>query len=157
MLPQSFYWWLESTKLSHFFQDSTYTFPVTEVIHLIGLMILLGVTTVVSLRLLGFGLPQSASAIHAGVWAWTWIGLAMVWLTGIILLIAEPGKLVGNVAFEYKLWFLSAGLALHFVGYLYLLRPGRAEAHPVLSKLVAMAVIFCWFGAGVAGRAIGFV
>lgn len=157
MLPQSFYAWLETTALSQFFQASTYTFPVTEVLHLIGLMILLGATTVVSLRLLGYGLPQSASAIHEGIWAWTWIGLALVWLTGIILLIAEPLKLATNSAFAYKLVFLTAALALHFFGYLTLLRPGRAEAHPLLAKCVAALVIFCWFGAGVAGRAIGFV
>jgi hypothetical protein len=157
MLPQSVYEWLGNTSLSHFFQDSTYTFPVTEVLHLIGLMILLGTTTVVCLRLLGYGLPQAASTIHAGIWAWTWIGLALVFSTGIVLLVGEPGKLASNVAFAYKLWFLAAGLALHFLGYLYLLRPGRSEAHPLLSKLVAVLVIVCWFGAGVAGRAIGFV
>lgn len=157
MLPQSFYTWLGSTTLSRYLEASTYTFPVTEVLHLIGLMILLGATTVVCLRLLGYGLPQSASTIHAGIWAWTWFGLALVWFTGIVLLIAEPGKLAANSAFAYKLQFLAAGLALHFFGYLVLLQPGRAEAHPHLSKLVAVLVIFCWFGAGVAGRAIGFV
>lgn len=157
MLPQSFYVWLQSTALSRYLEASTYTFPVTEVLHLIGLMILLGATTVVCLRLLGYGLPQAASTIHGGIWAWTWLGLALVWLTGIVLLIAEPGKLAANSAFAYKLVFLAAGLALHLLGYLVLLRPGRAEAHPLLSKCVAVLVIFCWFGAGVAGRAIGFV
>lgn len=157
MLPQSLYMWLEKSALSRFFQDSTYTFPVTEVLHLFGLMILLGATTVVCLRLFGYGLPQAASTIHAGIWAWTWIGLALVWGTGIVLLVGEPTKLASNVAFAYKLWFLTAGLALHVFGYLYLLRPGRAEAHPFLSKVVAVLVIACWFGAGVAGRAIGFV
>ena len=157
MLPASVYTWLETTKVSQFFQSSTYTFPVTEVLHLIGLMILLGATTVVCLRLLGYGLPQAASTIHSGIWAWTWIGLGLVWGTGIILLIAEPSKLGANSAFAYKLWFLSAGLAIHCLGYLFLLRPGRAEAHPVLSKMVAVMVIVCWFGAGIAGRAIGFV
>jgi hypothetical protein len=157
MLPQSFYAWLETTTLSRFLEGSTYTFPVTEVIHLIGLMILLGATTVVCLRLLGYGLPQAASTIHAGIWGWTWLGLALVFGTGIILMIAEPGKLGANAAFAYKLWFLAAGLVLHFFGYLYILRPGRAEARPWLARLVAVLVIFCWFAAGVAGRAIGFV
>jgi hypothetical protein len=151
------YLWLESTQASRFFQDSTYTFPVTEVAHLIGLMILLGATTVVCIRLLGYGLPQPASTIHQGIWAWTWFGLVLVWSTGIVLLVGEPTKLASNIAFAYKLGFLTAGLALHLFGYLVLLKPGRAEAHPMLSKCVAVLVIFCWFGAGVAGRAIGFV
>src|SRR5262245_21982025 len=123
MLPHSFYQWIEGTAISQYFQASTYTFPVTEVFHLIGLMILLGAAVVVCVRLLGFGMPQSASATHAGIWGWTWVGLGLVWGTGIILLIAEPMKLATNIAFQYKLAFLGAGLVLHFIGYLALLKP----------------------------------
>ena len=153
----SFYQWIDTTSLSRFLQESTYTFPVTEVLHLIGLTVLLGAAVVVCLRLLGFGLQQPVSQIQRGLWAWTWFGLILVWGTGIVLLIAEPIKLSTNVAFPYKLTFLFTGLALHFFAYLVLLKRGRAEAWPGLSKAVAILILTCWFGAGVAGRAIGFV
>lgn len=151
------YEWIDSTALSQFLQASTYTFPVTEVFHLIGLTIFLGAAIVVSLRLLGFGLTERACEIQRGIWLWTWVGFTLVWATGAILLIAEPIKLANNAAFPYKLGLLAAGAALHFGGYLVLLKPGRAEAAPVLSKIVAILILICWFGAGVAGRAIGFV
>jgi hypothetical protein len=151
------YQWIDTTAISQFLQASTYTFPVTEVFHLIGLTILLGAAFVVCLRLLGFGLQQPAAQIYRGIWAWSWTGLILVFGTGLILLIAEPIKLSNNSAFPYKLAFLAAGLALHFLAYLVLLKPGRAEAFPGLSKIVAILILTCWFGAGVAGRAIGFV
>jgi len=152
-----FYHWLDKTALSQRLQASTYFFPVTEVFHLIGLMILLGAAVVLCLRLLGFGLKQPASEIYRGMWAWTWFGLILVWGTGIVLMIAEPVKLSSNAAFPYKLTFLFAGLALQFFACLVLLKPGRAEASPGMSKAVAILILICWFGAGVAGRAIGFV
>src|SRR6266853_1104501 len=101
----SFYYWLDKTPLSQRLQASTYFFPVTEVFHLIGLMILLGAAVVLCLRLLGFGLKQPASEIYHGMWAWTWFGLLLVWGTGIVLMIAESVKLSCNAAFPYKLSF----------------------------------------------------
>lgn len=157
MLGQAFYNWINETWLSQYLQSSTYTFPVIGVIHLIGLTMLLGAACTVCLRLLGLGITRPASEIHAGLAAWTWAGLIVVVGTGLVLTIAEPIKLSSNVAFPYKLSFLAAGLLLHFFGYLALLKPGRAESSPLLSKVVAVAILTCWFGAGVAGRAIGFV
>lgn len=151
------YQWIDKTAISQWLQASTYTFPVTEVLHLVGITILLGAALIVCLRLLGFGMRVPASEIHEGLWLWTWVGLIIVWGTGIVLLVAEPIKLSTNAAFPYKLVCLTAGLGLHFFAYLALLRPGRAEAHPALAKAVAVLILTCWFGAGVAGRAIGFV
>src|SRR5256885_1742362 len=124
------YQWINTTRLSQYLQASTFCFPVTEVFHLMGLTILLGAAFVVCLRLLGFGLRESAAQIYKGLWAWSWTGLILVWGTGIILLIAEPIKLASNVAFPYKLTFLFLGLALHFFATGVLLKPGRAEAYP---------------------------
>jgi len=157
MSLQATYEWIDSTAASQFLQNSTLWFPITEVFHLIGLTILIGAVFVVCLRLFGFGLEQPVSETHGGLWGWTWLGLILVFGTGVILLATEPGKLAANEAFAYKLWFLGAGLALHMFGYLRFLKPGRVEESPTLARVVATSTLLCWLGAGVAGRAIGFV
>jgi len=157
MSLQSTYEWIDSTAASRFLQNSTLWFPVTEVFHLIGLTILIGAVFVVCLRLFGFGLQQPASQTYGGLWGWTWAGLLLALGTGVILMIAEPIKLATNEAFTYKLWFLGAGVALHMFGYVKFLKPGRVEASPVLARVVATLTLCCWFAAGIAGRAIGFV
>ena len=154
---QSMYQWINSTAVSRYLQDSTLWFPITEVFHLIGLTILLGAVFVVCLRMFGFGLQQPASKTYGGLWAWTWVGLALVLGTGLILLVTEPIKLSTNTAFTYKLWFLGAGMALHTFGYVKFLKPGRIEASPVLARVISILTLCCWFGAGITGRAIGFV
>jgi len=157
MSLQSIFTWVGTTRVSQYLQDSTLWFPITEVFHLVGLTILLGAVFVVCLRLFGFGLDQPVSVTQRGLWGWTWFGLILVFGSGTILAVTEPAKVAVNGAFYYKLWFLGGGLAMHLFGYLLLLKPGRAEAFPLLSKFVAVVTLVMWFGAGVAGRAIGFV
>ena len=154
---KAFYEWVNTTSLSMFLQESTYTFPVTEVIHLMGITILTGAAIIVCLRLWGMGIQRPASEIQEGLAMWTWAGLIIVLGTGLVLLWAEPIKLSTNAAFPYKLIFLGLGLSLHFFGYLRVLKPGKAEASPLKAKLVGAGIMICWFGAGVMGRAIGFV
>ena len=120
------YDWINTTALSQALQESTYTFPVTEVIHLMGITVLLGAAIVVCLRLWGYGIQRPASELQDGLAKWTWFGLILVYGTGLVLLIAEPIKLSTNTAFPYKLAFLGMGLLLHFFGYLRILKPGRA-------------------------------
>ena len=153
----SFFQWMDTTSISQYLQQSTLWFPVVEVFHLIGLTIWLGAVFVVSIRLFNLGLQQPAAQTHAGLWGWTWAGLVLVLGTGLILMVAEPIKLATNDAFYWKLYFLAGGIALHLFGYLVIVKPGRAEDHPTIARLCAALTLACWFGAGVAGRAIGFV
>ena len=154
---KSLYDWINTTSLSMWLQESTYVFPVVEVVHLMGITILLGAAIIVCLRLWGMGMQRPPSELQEGLAVWTWVGLTIVIGTGLILTIAEPIKLSANAAFPFKLMFLGLGLLLHFFGYLRILRPGRAEQSPGMAKFVGAGIMICWFGAGVMGRAIGFV
>jgi hypothetical protein len=149
--------WADNTPISLVIRDSTYIFPVVEVIHLFGLTILMGCVITVSLRLLGYGLLRPVSEVHAGLAKWTWIGLGLTLITGTLLFLAEALKCYDNAAFPWKMGFIAAGLIVHFTGYLIVTKPGRFESSPGFGKVVAILSLLCWFGAGVGGRAIGFV
>ena len=149
--------WLDTTWVSHFLQESTYSFPVIEVIHLMGITMLLGAQAAVCLRFLGFGMKRPASELYEGLKGWSWAGLTVVVSTGLTMVIAEPIKLSTNPAFPYKLAFLAPAALMYFFGYLQMVKPGRVEANPGLAKVVAIGLQICLFGAGIAGRSIGFV
>ena len=151
------YKWLNTTSLSQFMQGSTYTFPLVEVVHLIGITMFLGAVIAVCLRLLGLGIKQPASTIHEGLATWTTISFAIVVITGILMIIAEPIKLSNNSMWGYKVAVLAIGFVLHFAGYLMIVKPGRAEASPGLAKAIAVAILAAWFISGIGGRFIGFV
>jgi hypothetical protein len=136
---------------------STYTFPIVEVVHILGLTMLLGSTIAVSLRLMGWGMNRPASEIYQGLATWSWLGMVIVVCTGVTMVIAEPAKLSMNAAFPFKLTFLAGAAIFYFFLYLRVVKPGRAEANPLLAKFSAIGLLLCFFGAGVAGRSIGFV
>jgi hypothetical protein len=149
--------WLDTTSFSHFLQNSTYTFPIVEVVHLLGLTMIVGAQGAVCLRLLGFGMKRPASELYQGLAAWSWIGMAIVVSTGLTMVVAEPIKLSVNIAFPYKLLFIICSALVYFFGYLSIVKPGRAEANPMTAKAIAVVLQICLLGAGVAGRSIGFV
>ena len=153
----SIYQWLNTTRMSAFLQGSSYTFPVVEVIHLMGITILLGASIIVCLRFLGWGIKQPASVIYEGLRTWTWIGFWVTVITGFVMIVAEPIKLSSNLMFGYKIYGLALGFALHLFGYLRYTKPGRAEASPIGAKIVAILLLMTWLVTGVGGRLIGFV
>lgn len=149
--------WIDSTSISRSLQASTYTFSIVEAVHLLALTIFVGTQAAVSLRLLGYGMKRPASEIYDGLAAWSRFGVILVALTGLTMVVGEPIKLSANEAFPYKVLGITTSAVIYFTGYLRLVKPGRAEASPILAKLVAVSLQLSLLGAGVAGRSIGFV
>lgn len=159
MSLQAFYEWSTATWLSVFLQNSQYAFPLIEVVHLVGLTMFLGPLVVLNLRLLGMGLrAASVSELSESVSPWLWAGFALTTATGALLFISEAfPKLYENGAWRPKMFCVAAGLILLLTWQRRLTKAGRAEANPVQAKAVAILSLTFWFGAGVAGRAIGFM
>jgi hypothetical protein len=147
--------WFDATTIGVMIRNSTYIFPVVEVIHLFGITLLLGTITVTDLRILGVGLRrQPINAVASELDAWTmWSGIVAI-VSGILLFLSEALKCYGNAAFPYKMWFLLGGVILYLVFRRKLTSPG---ASPMQLKIVAVLSLLLWYGVAVAGRAIAFV
>ncbi len=149
--------WCNETWVSHVIRDSTYIFPVVEVFHLFGLTLLLGVVTVVDLRILGVGMKrQTIPALAGGLAPWG-VGSALLTIvTGILLFLSEATKCYANQAFPYKMWFLLGGIVLYFVTHRGITNP-RSTMSRGMMKVVAVLTMILWYGVAIAGRAIAFV
>jgi hypothetical protein len=147
--------WFNNTWISQAIRDSTYIFPVVEVFHLFGLTLLLGIVTVVDLRILGVGMRrQSIPQLSAELAPWG-VGAALLTIiSGILLFLSEAVKCYSNAAFPYKMWFLLGGIVLYFLTH-------RAIVNSKMSlgmmKVIAVLTLILWFGVAIAGRAIAFV
>jgi hypothetical protein len=98
--------------------------------------------------------PDLAKALRPAFWA----GFAVTVSTGISQFVAEAHpKLYNNDAWAPKITCVILGFLLTFTWQRALTKPGRAEASPVQSKIVAVTSTLLWFGAAIGGRAIGFV
>jgi len=145
---------LDATPIGVMYRESTYWFPLTEVVHLFGLTLLLGAVIAMNLRLLGVGQrrqpPERVVRVSEPL---LWIGFWVAVVTGVLMFLSEATKCFYNPAFVVKMGLLIAAVILHLG--LHRAAARRALAHPALAKAAATLSLTLWFGVGVAGRAIG--
>ena len=100
--------WLENTPWGVTVRDSSWMYPVVLWVHFVGLSIWLGTSLTVDLRLMGVGpRRQTAFELSSGLFGWRWIGLAVAFLGGFLLLSAEATTYVTNTGFLLKLAVLT--------------------------------------------------
>ena len=152
--------WLESSWLGVTTRDVVWMFPTFEILHFMGLCVLIGSVLVMDLRVIGLlrAIPMrqalSFTPVALGAFA---VNLA----SGIGFFCSDPFRYAPNIAFRWKmLLILVAGLnALWFWfsrhGKLARL-PDSADADTV-SKVIAAVSLLIWFAVIVLGRFMPYV
>lgn len=145
---------LDSSWLAEFVRASTWLFALTEVVHLIGITLLLGTLSVLDLRLMGLGLKkQSISEVAEDTYPWTLGGLIIAGLSGLLLFVSEAARLYDSPPFALKISLFV--IAVIFT-YTFQRRMTKATAVTAGSLFGGVLSMFLWFGVGFAGRAIAF-
>lgn len=155
-MTASFPVWVSHTGIGLAMRKSTILFPSIEVVHVLGLTLLLGSILATDMRLLGVGLRrQSPAEITTGLSPLFWTGLIAAVSTGVLMFVGEPVKCFFNEAFWWKMGLLAAAILFHLT----LFRcASRSEAvSPAWRKTAGALSLALWFGVGVAGRVIGFI
>lgn len=126
-----------------FILDNPWVWPICEVFHFVGPILLFGVVLLVNLRLLGF---LAASDVN-GLLPWAMGGLAINIVTGMLFFLASPGQYTQNPAFVWKIGLiLAAGVTL-----LYPTMKGEERA-PLAGRIIAAGSICLWIGVIFLGR-----
>lgn len=151
---------LEGTALAAWVRESPSLFSYTMIltIHAIGLAIVVGVNTLIALRLLGFAkafpLPVLPK-LYGVVWFGFWINA----ISGCLLFIAEATKMATMLAFIGKLGFVAIGMVLVQVmkkRYFSDARNVDAGIVTPMARKLAWASLFCWYMALIVGRLTGY-
>ncbi len=157
-MMRSLFLWCDSTWIAVAIRDSTWAFAVIEILHLLGLTLLLGSLVVLDLRLLGLGMRRQPVSQLAGELAlWIRGGLALMVITGVPMFLSEAMKCYASPAFAIKMMLLSLAIVSHLVIFGQALRMKESARLPFWTKPAACISLALWFGVGLAGRAIGFL
>src|ERR1700733_14636321 len=90
--------WFEATAVGNYGRHSQYFFPAIEVVHLLGLTLLLGSVLFVNLRLLGLTMRgQAVRDVARAARPLLWTGAALSVGSGLLLFLAEAVKCYYNV------------------------------------------------------------
>jgi hypothetical protein len=148
--------WLTETPLSQTIQTTSWAIPGIQVVHIICLAALFAFALNLSLRVAGRGLAVESLASLAGRLVpaiWTCIGI--LFLSGSLLIIAEPFRTITNPVFYLKMGLLIVAIMLT-------LRLNWVARHTSgtpsgAHTAVAILSMLAWAGIIVAGRFIAYV
>ena len=153
--------WIHQTSLSVGIRESIWVYPILNVLHCVGILLVAGTIVVLDLRLLGAGLRQlPVSIVARQVLPWTLGGFCFMAVTGLLLAWSEPMRLYRSLFFPWKLIFLAmAGLnalLFHRGVYLGVHTWDSSLVTPLRARIAGVVSILCWACVIAAGRAIGY-
>ncbi|WP_199192779.1 DUF6644 family protein [Allosphingosinicella deserti] len=137
-------------------RSSPSAYPFANVVHLLGLVMLIGSIGVVDLRIAGLWRAIPLGPLARALIPVAAAGLVILAGSGLILFAADGRALAVSDTFQLKLLLIGAGLANVLL--FRLLRRGRdPAADPTLAvRLAASLSLLIWLGVGTAGRMIAY-
>jgi hypothetical protein len=127
-------------------RSHVWAYPALEVVHIVGIALLLGNLVLLELRVFGWGAaipPRDLGRLSLSL---ALCGFGLAALSGLVMFATQPQELLANRAFTLKmlLLMLAACNAAWFHGRGSLTRlDGLARAQMLLSTLIWLAVVAC--------------
>lgn len=152
--------WLESSGIAVVMREWTWAYPIVEIVHIIGFVVLVGAAFLFDLRLLGVsrGLPVTQLARH--LLRWSRVGLFVVVPTGFLMFMTNATKLAENPVFRIKLILIVLAGINALVFRLWTLNSVEDwnvnEPSPLAAKLSAVFSLVAWSTVISCGRLIAF-
>ena len=136
--------------------DSIWAFPTVLTLHTVGMMVLVGSSFALDLRLLGAapGIPLDALRILFPV---MWSGFAVNFVTGSMLFAADATTKAAMPLFVIKMGLVVLGLATVVLARRVVYRAGSEPDITPAARGLALASLAVWILAITAGRLLGYV
>ncbi len=147
--------WLTETSLSQAIQTTSWAIPGIQVIHIICLATLFALALSLSLRVAGGGFAvESLASLARRLVPAIWICLVALFLSGSLLIIAEPFRTITNPVFYLKMGLLVVAISLTFwLDSVARRSSGKPSRVHVTAAVLSMVV---WVGIIVSGRFIAY-
>jgi len=145
---------IEASAFAQAMRRWLWLYPAVEIVHIVGIAILVGSIAVLDLRLLGVSRSLSVRRLAAHVLPWTLASFALIVPSGLAMFVAHASDLISNPVFVLKLSLIGlAGVnaaVFHTSAYrsagnwdIDILPPPGARAAGAFSLLFWISVIAC--------------
>ena len=144
--------WLEDSSLASAIRRSAWLYPALEIVHIAGIVLLVGPALMFDLRLLGFGKRIPVHPLARFLLSWSRKGLFLIVPSGIFLFITNATTLAYDPIFLVKMILLVvAGLnaltfhryTLQFITTSHSSTNGRERIHALISIGAWITIIAC--------------
>ena len=148
--------WLADTHFSLTLQETLWVVPAAQSIHILSIAVLVGSALMINLRAAGM-LGASAQAVAGRYFPWFWGALAVLLVTGSMLIAAEPRRELGTPVFWWKMGLLVAGLiAMLYLRSALANRPENESGDAPNRRGAALMALSIWVAVIVCGRWIAY-
>jgi hypothetical protein len=152
--------WMEGSALAHAILEHAWVFPTLEILHFLGLILLIGSLYVIDLRFIGVAprIPYKAVLPFIPI---SVLGFGINLVTGILFLFTDPPHYYSNLAFRLKMMVVVlAGLNalwFRFAVDEVLTADGDVAVPPPIVKWIAGLSMLLWTSVIVLGRLIPYL
>jgi hypothetical protein len=152
--------WLSATPIAVAMRGELWLYPIVEIFHIFGFVILVGAAVMFDLRVLGLSKSLSVHALGQHLLRWSVSGLLLVVPAGLMMFSAHPQDFASNSIFLLKLGLIgTAGInaALFHVGvYRSVLDWDKEASAPTMAKIQARLSIALWVAVISCGRLLAY-
>ncbi len=149
---------LQEGPLGQFMRTSPVAYPLAEVLHIMGFVLLVGAIVGLDLRLLGVARGLPIAPLAALLRPLSIGGFVLAVGMGVLLFAADATHVANNPAFQVKLPLIALAVlnlaVLHFGAWRRV--AGWGEAVPGAARAAALLSILLWLGVIAAGRLIAY-
>jgi hypothetical protein len=152
--------WLEMTALGQAMRQWLWLYPIVEIVHIAGFVMLVGGAAMFDLRLLGLSrrLPVAAMARH--LLPWSRLGLAVVGPSGLMMFVAHATEMAASPVFRLKLLLIAAAGLNAAVFHRWSFKSVDAWNHnavtPAPARVSAAVSLILWTGVISCGRLLAY-
>jgi hypothetical protein len=153
--------WLESSAAAVAMRQWLWLYPIVEIVHILGFVILVGSAAMFDVRLLGVSrqLPVAEMARH--LLRWARLSLLLVVPSGFLMFMAHATEMAENPAFRLKLVLIAAAFlnaALFHRGPFKAVRDwNQYVAIPTAAKIAAICSLLLWAMVIACGRLLAYL
>ena len=148
--------WLYATPVSSAIRDTDWVVPTVQAIHICAITVVVGSALVTELRVAGLvAVDESLNVVARRYLPWMWRALAVLLATGLIMVVGEPERVLGNRVFWIKMALVALGVLLSISLRRPLLRAAE-EAQRQPTKVPAWLLMILWVAVIFSGRWIAY-
>ena len=153
--------WLETSSLAGAMRQWQWLYPIVEIVHILGFVVLVGAAVMFDLRLLGRSRATSVRALAAHLLPWARGAVLLVALSGSLLFLTQAGTYAQSRVFALKLSLIAAaGLnaaVFHAGAFRTVAGWDQGMRAPLPARLAGALSLLLWTGVITAGRLLAYV
>lgn len=158
--PLSWLQWLEDSSWSSAIRQSAWLYPALEIVHIIGIVLLVGPAFLFDIRMLGFSKNLPISLLEKHLLTWSMRAVILVVPSGLLLFITNAAALGHDPVFYTKLMVIVIAGINAWIFHKIILKTvpswNTGVPAPVSAKITALVSIIAWITVIACGRLLAY-